>query len=104
VLKLKTISFVEILKSEIFQQINATIEQTINGYLNQIDEHLDINRNENSSIKSGDRILHLKIQEFLHLLTKVLANIKTVLDRVQVIFVLFEKVILRYFYLDYLII
>ena len=60
------------------------MKQTVVEYVSQIDdEALHASAEEDGNARLMDRVKQIKIQEFLHLLAKILANIKTMLARIK---------------------
>ncbi len=84
ILRIKSSNFIDLCKEEILIYIKSTIKQTVIEYITQLDDD-SLNGNDDDTTNSLiDRVKPLKIQEFLHLLSKVLANTKTMLSRVLV--------------------
>ncbi len=72
ILRIKTSTFVDLCKDEILIYIKSTIKQTIVDYIAQADEdQMLYTEDENSNPKLFDQIKQIKIQEFLHLLSRV---------------------------------
>jgi hypothetical protein len=88
ILRVKTTNFVDLFKDEIFIYLKSAIKQTIVDYISQKDDDSFLNNSDDEN-NSGliDKVRQLKTDEFLHLLTKVLTNIKIMLERVQVKFI-----------------
>lgn len=77
ILRLKTGTFIDLCKDEIFIYVKSTIKQTIVEYIAYLDEDQVASCNdENGPL---DQVRLLKIQEFLHLLSKVSLKILTTL-------------------------
>jgi vacuolar protein sorting-associated protein 54 len=97
VLRVKQSPFIDLFKDEIFIYMKSTIKQTLIEYISQLDDHqMNKNNNEETDVNSNkliDQVKHLKIQEFLHLLTKILTNVKVMLKRVESIISVISNVI-----------
>ncbi len=79
ILRLKSATFIDLCKDEIFIYVKSTIKQTICEYIAYIDEDQITSYNdENGPL---DQVRLFKIQEFLHLLSKVLSNVRNILMR-----------------------
>ena len=83
ILRLKLSSFVELCKDEIFIYLKSTIKQTIVEYISQIEDDCLTEMEDENNFRLVDQIKKLKIQEFLHLLTRVLTNVRIMLGRVK---------------------
>jgi hypothetical protein len=82
ILRLRTSNFIDLFKDEIFIYLKSIVKQTVVEYVSQVDdESLAGSVDEDGGVKLIDRVRQLKIQEFLHLLAKILANVKTMLAR-----------------------
>ena len=84
ILRLRSSNFIDLCKDEIFIYFKSIVKQTVVEYVAQVDdENMPSSADEDGGLKLIDRVCHLKIQEFLHLLAKILANVKTMLTRVR---------------------
>lgn len=83
IIRIKTSNFIELCKDEIFVYLKSTIKQTIVEYISQLDDDSSPNIDDDSNVRVIDQVKLLKIQEFLHLLSRVLTNIRTMLNRVK---------------------
>ena len=83
ILRVKMSSFVELCKDEIFIYLKSTIKQTIVEYISQIEDDCLTEMEDGNNFRLVDQIKKLKIQEFLHLLTRVLTNVRIMLGRVK---------------------
>jgi vacuolar protein sorting-associated protein 54 len=88
ILRLKTSNFIDLLKEEIFIYLKSTIKQTCVEYVSKTDDESFVSNSSNKESSSGDgrlmdRVRQIKIQEFLHLLAKILSNTKTMLCRIK---------------------
>jgi hypothetical protein len=82
ILRLRASNFIDLCKDEIFIYLKSVVKQTVVEYVSQIDDDsLAGIADEEGAVKLIDRVRQLKIQEFLHLLAKILANVRTMLSR-----------------------
>lgn len=77
ILRIKNTPFIDLCKDEIFIYIKSTIKMTIVEYVSKIDDDISENFDDDNNVK----LKKLKIQEFLHLLSRVLTNIRNILLR-----------------------
>ena len=89
ILRLKTSNFVDLCKDEILIYLKSIVKQTVVEYVSQVDDESLVGggcgggADEDGSVKLIDRVRQLRIQEFLHLLAKILSNVRTMLTRVK---------------------
>jgi hypothetical protein len=83
ILRLRTSNFIDLCKDEIFIYLKSIVKQTVVEYVSQVDDDslAGGGQDEDGGVKLIDRVRQLKIQEFLHLLARILANVKTMLAR-----------------------
>jgi hypothetical protein len=84
IIRIKISNFVELCKDEIFVYLKSTVKQTIIEYISQLDDDSNPNPYDDNNVRLIDQVKQLKIQEFLHLLSRVLTNVRTMLGRVKV--------------------
>ena len=81
---MKNSNFIDLCKEEFNIYLKSTVKQTVVEYVSQIDdEGLHSSTEDDGNARLMDRVKQIKIQEFLHLLAKILANIKTMLSRIK---------------------
>lgn len=84
IIRIKASNFIELFRSEINAYLNSTVQQTIVEYISQLDDDSNPNIDDEHNVRLNDQVRLLKIQEFLHLLSRVLTNVRTMLSRVKV--------------------
>lgn len=67
ILRIKNTPFIDLCKDEIFIYIKSTIKMTVVEYVSKIDDDNSVNFDDDNNLK----LTKLKIQEFLHLLSRV---------------------------------
>ena len=84
VLRLRSSPFVDLCKEEMNVYVKSTVKQTVVEYVSQVDDDSVTAIDDECSVRHNERIAQLKIQEFLHLLARVLNNVRTMLGRIKV--------------------
>lgn len=93
ILRIKTSTFIDLCKNEIFMYVKSTINQTIVEYISQIDEDQIAGADGETNVKVTDQVKLLRIQEFLHLFSRVLSNVRNILTRAKSILNCIQSVI-----------
>ena len=102
ILRIKTSNFVDLCKEEILMYLKTTVKQTVVEFISQLDDDDDDedeairggnNQHDESNIKLADRVRLLKVPDFLLLVSKVSANLRTMLTRAQSMVAVIQSVV-----------
>jgi hypothetical protein len=107
IIRCKMSNFIGLCKDEIFVYLKSTVKQTIVEYISQLDDDSNPNQDDENNLRLIDQVKQLKIQEFLHLLSRVLTNVRTMLSRVKVNpfnfirFILIKNFLIHFYLVNY---